>query len=201
MRIGVFGGAFDPVHTGHLVLAEQGREQAKLDQVWFVPAARHPFKAESTAATFERRVEMLELAIAGHAAFCVDQIEKGRPGLSYTADTLDELKRRHPADEFFLLVGSDALPDLPKWHAPERIARAATLIVKERPGHPVPSVADLSAAICLPAGEELRLQQIEVPLIDLSSHDIRRRVSQGRSIRYMLPRAVEVYIAEKGLYR
>jgi nicotinate-nucleotide adenylyltransferase len=201
MRIGVFGGAFDPVHTGHLILAEQGREQARLDQVWFVPAARHPFKAESTAASFERRVEMLQLAIAGHAAFRVDEIEKNRPGLSYTADTLDELKHQHPAHEFFLLVGSDALPDLPKWHAPQRIARAATLIVKERPGHPVPPIAELSAAISLPAGELLRLQQIEVPLIDLSSRDIRRRVSQERSIRYMLPRAVEVYIGEKGLYR
>jgi nicotinate-nucleotide adenylyltransferase len=201
MRIGVFGGAFDPVHFGHLILAEQGREQAGLEQVWFIPAARHPFKAESTAASFDRRVEMLHLAIAGHTAFRVDEIEKNRPGLSYTADTLDELKRRHPADEFFLLIGSDALPDLPKWHAPDRIVRAANLVVMERPGHPVPSVAVLGAAIGLPAGEHLRLQHIEVPLIDLSSRDIRRRTAEGRSIRYMLPRAAEVYISEKDLYR
>jgi len=106
------------------------------------PRCPSPFKAESTAASFERRVEMLHLAIAGHAAFRVDEIEKNRPGLSYTADTLDELKHQNPADEFFLLVGSDALPDLPKWHAPDRIARAVTLIVKERPGHPVPPVAN-----------------------------------------------------------
>jgi nicotinate-nucleotide adenylyltransferase len=200
MRIGVFGGAFDPVHTGHLILAEQCREQARLDQVWFVPAARHPFKADSTAAPFDRRVEMLGLAIAGHLAFRVDEIEKHRPGLSYTADTLDELKRQHPEDEFFMLVGSDTLPDLPKWQTPERIVRAAALVVMERPGHPIPSNADLHAAIGLPSGEPLRLQKAEVPLIDLSSRDIRRRISQRRSIRYMLPRAVEVYIAEKRLY-
>jgi nicotinate-nucleotide adenylyltransferase len=201
MRIGVFGGAFDPVHYGHLILAEQGREQARLDQVRFVPAARHPFKAESTAASFDRRVEMLQLASAGHSAFRVEEIEKNRPGLSFTADTLDELSRQDPADEFFLLVGSDALPDLPKWHAPERIIRAATLVVMERPGHPVLSVAELQTAIGLPAGQQLRLQKVDVPLIDLSSRDIRRRVSQGRSIRYMLPRAVEVYVSEKRLYQ
>jgi nicotinate-nucleotide adenylyltransferase len=197
MRIGVFGGAFDPVHFGHLILAEQAREQARLDQVWFVPAARHPFKAESTAAPFDRRVEMLRLAIAGHEAFRVDEIEKDRPGLSYTADTLDELKRQRPDDELFFLIGSDTLPELPTWHAPQRIARAATLVVKERPGFPVPPAADLQAAI----GEPVRLQVVEVPLIDLSSHAIRRRVAQRRSIRYMLPRAVEVYIGEKELYR
>lgn len=201
MRIGVFGGAFDPVHTGHLILAEQSREQAQLDEVWFVPAARHPFKAASTAAPFDRRVEMLHLATAGHGAFRVNEIEKHRPGLSYTADTLDELKRQHLAADFYLLVGSDALPDLPKWHAPERIVCAVALVVMERPGYPVLQVEQMHAAIGLASDEQFRLQKVDVPLIDLSSRDIRRRVSQGRSIRYMLPRAVEVYIGEKGLYR
>jgi nicotinate-nucleotide adenylyltransferase len=197
MRIGVFGGAFDPVHYGHLILAEQSREQARLDEVRFVPAARHPFKADTTAAAFDRRAEMLRLAMAGHAAFRVDEIEKDRPGPSYTADTLDEFHRRQPADELFLLVGSDTLGELPTWHAPERIVRAASLVVMARPGHTVPTAAELHDAI----GEEVRVQTVEVPLIDLSSRDIRRRVGQGRSIRYMLPRAVEVYIGEKGLYR
>ncbi|HEX4590438.1 MAG TPA: nicotinate-nucleotide adenylyltransferase [Gemmataceae bacterium] len=197
MRIGVFGGAFDPVHYGHLLLAEQAREQVRLDQVWFVPAARHPFKATTTVAPFDRRAEMLRLAVAGHDAFRVDEIEKNRPGLSYTADTLDELKRQHPGNEFFLLVGSDTLPDLPKWHEPQRIVRAATLVIRERPGFPITPLADLQAAI----GEPVRIEIITVPLNDLSSHDIRKRVAQDRSIRYMTPRAVEVYIREKGLYR
>jgi nicotinate-nucleotide adenylyltransferase len=201
MRIGIFGGAFDPVHYGHLILAEQCREQARLDAVWFVPAARHPFKADTTAAPFDRRAEMVRLAIAGHPAFRVDEIEKDRPGLSYTADTLDELRRQHPDDELLLLVGSDTLAELPTWHAPERIVRAAGLVVMRRPGHEVPPVASLDAAIGLMHDESVRLQTVDVPLIDLASRDIRRRVGQGRSIRYMLPRAVEVYIGEKGLYR
>jgi nicotinate-nucleotide adenylyltransferase len=201
MRIGVFGGAFDPVHYGHLILAEQCREQARLDAVWFVPAARHPFKAGSTAAPFERRAEMLQLAIAGHPAFRVDEIEKDRPGPSYTADTLDELQRCHPDAELHLLVGSDTLPEFPHWHEPGRIARTAALVVMERPGHPIPAAAELQSALALPPDVPLRFQVVEVPLIDLSSRDIRRRVAQGHTIRYMLPRAVEVYIGEKGLYR
>jgi nicotinate-nucleotide adenylyltransferase len=201
MRIGVFGGAFDPVHYGHLILAEQSREQAHLDAVWFVPAARHPFKADSTATSFERRAEMLQLAIAGHRAFRIDEVEKNRSGLSYTADTLDELQRQHPDAELHLLLGSDTLPDFPKWHEPVQIIRTAVLVVMERPGHPVPATAELESALHLPADVSLRMQVVEVPHIDLSSRDIRRRVGNGRTIRYMLPRAVEMYIAEKGLYR
>jgi nicotinate-nucleotide adenylyltransferase len=201
MRIGVLGGTFDPVHYGHLILADQCREQARLDEVWFIPAARHPFKAETTAAPFNRRAEMLRLAIAGHPAFRVDEIENGRPGLSYTADTLDDLHRQRPGDELFLLVGSDTLAELPTWHSPQRIVRAAALVAMQRPGHTVVPAADLQAALDLPAGEPLRLQTVDVPLIDLSSRDIRRRIGQGRSIRYMVPRAVEVYIGEKDLYR
>jgi nicotinate-nucleotide adenylyltransferase len=131
----------------------------------------------------------------------VDPIEKVRPGLSYTADTIDELKHRHPGDELALLLGSDNLADFPKWHDPQRIARAAELVVMARPGHPVPTAAELHAVLGLSAAEPLQMQVVDVPLIDLSSRDIRRRVAAGRSIRYMLPRAVEVYVAEKRLYR
>jgi nicotinate-nucleotide adenylyltransferase len=201
MRIGVFGGAFDPVHYGHLILAEQCREQARLDAVWFVPAAHHPFKAGPAVTPFDRRSEMLHLAVVGHPAFRVDEIEKHRPGPSYTADTLDELQRLHPDAELHLLLGSDTLPEFPRWYEPRRILRTAALVVMERPGHPVPPAEELRSALGLPAAEPLRMQQVTVPLIDLSSRDIRRRVAEGRTVRYMLPRAVEVYIAEKGLYR
>lgn len=201
MRIGVFGGAFDPVHFGHLILADQCREQARLDQVWFVPAARHPFKADQAGAAFEQRVAMLELAIVGHSGFRINLIEKDRPGLNYTADTLDELQHRHPDADLHLLLGSDGLPDLPKWYAPERIIRRATLVVMERPGHPVMPAAELSAELRLPADAPLRLVKVDVPLIDLSSRDIRRRVAAGRSVRFMLPPSVEAYIAENRLYR
>jgi nicotinate-nucleotide adenylyltransferase len=201
MRIGVFGGTFDPVHYGHLVLAEQCREQGRLDQVWFVPAPRPPHKADQPLSRFDQRVEMLALAVAGNPAFRIDEIEKERAGPSFTVDTLAEFQKRHPQDEFFLLVGSDTLKDLPHWHDPVGVLRRAGLMVTLRPNHPVLSAEELRASIRLPADVELRLEVVETPLIDISSRDLRRRVVLGRSLRYLLPRAVEVYIQEKQIYR
>lgn len=197
MRIGVFGGTFDPVHVGHLILAEQCREQACLDQVWFVPSARPPHKPDPTRTPFERRVEMLALAIAGHPAFRVEEMEKDRPGPSFTADTLEELRHRRPEDELFLLLGSDSLKDLPVWHAPERIFRAASLVVVERPGHAMLPAFRLRTTPDVP----VRLQVVTSPLIEVSSSDLRERAASGRSLRYLVPRAVEAYILEKRLYR
>src|SRR5262245_55959137 len=127
-RIGVFGGTFDPVHLGHLVVAEQCREQAKLDRVLFVPAARPPHKIDQVITPYFRRVEMLELALAGNPSFVVDQTEKDRPGPSYTVDTLKDLKARERDAELFLLVGSDCLGELVHWHRPERLSELATLL-------------------------------------------------------------------------
>ena len=122
MRIGLLGGTFDPVHYGHLVIAEQAREQAELDQVWFLPSARPPHKLDQEVASFERRVEMLALALAGQEEhFRIETIEKERNGPSYTADTLEALSKLHPQHEWFLIVGADCLPDLPHWHEPHRI--------------------------------------------------------------------------------
>src|SRR5262245_22067300 len=118
MRIGIFGGTFDPVHLGHLILAENCREQGRLDQVWFIPAPAPPHKLDRSITSFERRVEMLQLALAGNPAFQINEVEKDRSGPSYTVDTLAELQHRHPGDEFFLLIGSDTLADLPAWREP-----------------------------------------------------------------------------------
>ena len=197
MRIGVFGGTFDPVHLAHLILAEQCREQARLDQVWFVPAARPPHKHEDELTPFERRVEMLQFAVAGQPAFRVEELEKDRAGPSYTADTLDELARRQPGNEWFLLVGSDTLRDLPTWHEPRRVVARAGLLVVARPGAAPVSVEELQTRL----GAPVRVQRIEAPLIDISSRDLRGRVRQGHSIRYFVPRAVEMYVLEKKLYR
>jgi nicotinate-nucleotide adenylyltransferase len=201
MRIGIFGGTFDPIHVGHLILAEQCREQGRLDQVWFVPAYRPPHKPDVRVSPFGNRVEMLALAVAGHPAFRVDQLEKDRDGPSYTVDTLDELYRRHPADDFLLLIGSDTLADLAKWRAPERIVAQAGLLVVTRPGSAVLSADELRIMMNLPEGSELRLQLVHAPLIDISSHDLRRRAAAGRSLRYFVPRAVECYIHDKRLYQ
>ena len=201
MRIGVFGGTFDPVHLGHLILAEQCREQARLDQVWFIPAYRPPHKQDQPVTPFHQRVEMLALAIAGHAAFRIDEIEKEHGGLSYTVQTLEELKRLHPADELFLIIGSDVLPDLPKWREPERILALVGLLVAARPGWDVWSADRVRAAVKLPAEVPLRMQVVQVPLIDNSSRDLRARAAEGRSLRYLVPRAVECYIEAHHLYR
>ena len=201
-RVGVFGGTFDPVHLGHLVLAEQCREQGRLDEVWFVPAGVPPHKQGLAISRFEQRVEMIELAIAGNPAFRVEPIEAERPGPNYTADTLEELKRRQPATDFFLLIGSDSLADLPGWYEPRRIVASAGLLVMLRAQYPARPPEELRAALALPASVPLRVEWVQAPpLIDIASRDLRRRSAEGRSIRYLVPRAVEIYIADKHLYR
>jgi nicotinate-nucleotide adenylyltransferase len=200
MRTGVFGGTFDPVHLGHLILAEQCREQARLDRVVFVPTARPPHKQGHTVTPFGHRVEMLALALAGNPAFALDELEKDRPGPSYTVDTLEELHRRDPQDELLLLIGSDCLPDLVHWRNPTRIGELASLLVMARSGWSVADLEQLHAELHLPP--ELRLLQlVNAPLIDLSSTDLRRRAAEGRSLRYLVPRAVECYIETHHLYR
>src|SRR5438876_207069 len=131
MRIGLFGGTFDPVHVAHLILAEQCREQGRLDEVRFVIAARPPHKPQP-AVPFAQRVEMLSLAISGQPAFRVEELERDRPGPSYTVDTLEELRRRHPDAELVLIIGSDSLHDLPLWYEPVRILQLAELLVTAR---------------------------------------------------------------------
>src|SRR5262249_2907331 len=133
MRVGVFGGTFDPVHLGHLILAEQCREQGALDRVLFLPAARPPHKQERELTAFDRRVEMLALALAGHTAFAIDELEKERAGPSYTVDTLGLLRQRDPQAELFLILGADSLVDLPFWYEPAKIVELANLLIVARP--------------------------------------------------------------------
>jgi nicotinate-nucleotide adenylyltransferase len=200
-RVAIFGGTFDPVHLGHLVMAEQAREQARLDQVWFLPAASPPHKLGQAITPFAQRAEMLRLAVAGQPAFRVEELEKDRPGPSYTADTLDELHRLYPALDLHLLVGSDCLPDLPGWYEPARIIRRAGLLVVPRPGWPVIGPERLRENLALAPEIRLRYQIVDVPLIEMASRDLRRRAAEGRTLRYLVPRAVECYILEKRLYQ
>jgi nicotinate-nucleotide adenylyltransferase len=200
MRLGVFGGTFDPIHYGHLILAEQCREQGRLDQVLFIPAPRPPHKQERPLTPFAQRVEMLSLALAGNPAFRIDELERDRPGLSYTVTTLEELCSRQADAELFLLVGSDTLSDFSTWYSPARILELASLLVMVRPGWPIITAEQLQRALSLPKDNDVRLQIADVPLIDISSRDLRRRIAEGRSVRYMVPRAVEAFIHEKRLY-
>jgi len=201
MRIGVFGGTFDPVHVGHLMVAEQCREQAGLDRVLFIPAARPPHKQDRVLTPFVHRAEMLALAIAGQPAFQVDDLEKERPGPSYTVDTLEELHQRHPAAELGLVIGSDCLPDLQFWREPARIIKLAGLVIAARPGWSMWTPEQLRLTLGLSSAEILHIQVVAMPLIDISSRDLRGRVAQRRSIRYLVPRAVECYIDTQRLYQ
>lgn len=189
MRIGIFGGSFDPVHYAHLILAEQCREQGKLDRLLFVPAPRPPHKHNSTVTNFDDRVGMLRLAIAGHSSFAVDTCEQDRPGLSYTVDTLRYLHQRDPGHEWLLILGGDSVRDLETWRDPHGIASLSTLLIVQRPG----------VQATLPPAY-FQYQIIDSPLIDISSTAIRNKLAKGQSIRYLVPTAVEAYIRSNRLY-
>jgi nicotinate-nucleotide adenylyltransferase len=205
VRIGVFGGSFDPVHIGHLLAAECCREQAGLDRVLFVPAAIQPHKQDRQLASGQHRMEMLALATGGNDAFAVlgDELERG--GVSYTVDTLERLKARHPDDDLLLILGPDAFLGLPTWREPDRIIDLAEVLAVERE-----SLDDLSDAATREPLETLlgreRLdrviaERVRLPAIGIRASDLRAAVAAGQSIRYRTPRAVECYIATHGLYR
>lgn len=200
MRIGIFGGTFDPVHLGHLILAEQCREQGELDQVLFIPAARPPHKLDRVLTPFHHRFEMLELAIAGNTAFRVSRIEEDRPGPSFTVHTLEALTQEQPSAELCLIMGADTLVDLQHWYQPRRVVEFASLLVVARPGTDVMSMESLKASLSLPDSAKLALRLVTMPLVEISSSAIRQRIPQGRSVRYEVPRAVEVFIRERKLY-
>lgn len=207
-RIGLFGGSFDPVHVGHLVLAEQAREQLALDRVLWVPAARNPHKARAAVAPGEERLAMLRLACEGQPAFLPSAIELEReeagadpgrgtgPSPSYTVDTLEALHAAAPEAELYLLLGADALAGLPRWRSPERVLALARPAVMGRPGR-APELAALERAL---PGLSERLRRIEAPSLEISATDLRRRAAEGRSLRYLVRDAVAAHIAERGLY-
>lgn len=196
-RIGLLGGTFDPVHLGHLVLADQCREQAALDEVWFVPARLPPHKGDKSISAPRHRLEMLKIAVSGTPPFSICEIELQRDGPSYTVDTLTQLQALHPDQEFQLIIGADMLADFPNWREPGRIAEMCRLIAVNR-GRDLSTVA--AAAGQLTQDLNARIQIVEMPAIDISASDIRERVSRGKSIRFLTPRGVEMYIAAQDLY-
>jgi nicotinate-nucleotide adenylyltransferase len=201
MRLGIFGGSFDPVHLGHLFMAECCRESCALDRVLFVPAAISPHKQGSQPTDPNDRIEMLKLAIGGHEAFELSTIELDRGGVSYTVDTLAELLTQRPGAELFLLIGGDSLQQFRTWYLPDRICQLATLVAVGRAGSPKPDLTVL-ADITTPAQlAQMQRVQFEMPLVQFSSTEIRRRVAAGLSIRYRTPRAVEEYIRHRELYQ
>jgi nicotinate-nucleotide adenylyltransferase len=201
MRLGLFGGSFDPVHYGHLLLAESAREQLALDEVWFVPVSVSPFKQGREQAPAKARLEMLELALAGSQTLKASSIEIDRGGVSYTVDTLEAIVAQQPQAALFLLMGADSLRDLAQWRSPQRICELAIPAVVRRAGSPEPDFAPLAPIVSAERLDGIRAAQVEMPLIELSSTDLRQRAAAGRGLRYRTPRAVEEYVLTHGLYR
>jgi nicotinate-nucleotide adenylyltransferase len=187
---GLLGGSFDPVHFGHLIAADRAAEALELERVLFVPCARQPLKACGPVAAAEHRKAMLQLAIAGHAAFALEPLELERPGPgpSYTVDTLRALKARWPAERLVLLLGADAAADLPRWRAVNEVVRLAEVAALTRPGAPEVSSGLVRHVVATPA-------------IEISASEIRARCLAGKSIRFLVPDAVADYIAKEHLYR
>jgi nicotinate-nucleotide adenylyltransferase len=200
MRIGIFGGSFDPVHYGHLILAETCREACRLDKLVFMPAALSPHKLGSQPAPPDARVEMLQLAIGGHESFEISRSEIDRGGVSYTVDTLAEFQTAHEGDELFFLMGGDSLDDFPNWREPARIGQIATLVVVSRPPHVTPNFEALRKVLQEEQVAAALAHHVQMPQVDISSSEIRDRIRDGRSIRYQTPRAVEKYIQTQKLY-
>lgn len=201
MRIGIFGGSFDPIHVGHLILAEHCREQAELDQVLFIPCAQQPHKNDGAFGSDRQRTEMIDLAIGGHPSFLRSSIEIERGGVSYTVETLEQLREQYPDDELFLMIGGDSLNGFSTWKDPQRILELATPLVMARPGSGEVDFDLLSPFVEQTRLAEIKALAIEAPLIDVSSTAIRAAAGEDRSFRYQTPRSVERYIQTQKVYR
>ena len=199
-RIGIIGGTFDPIHYGHLLLAEQAWEAADLDQVIFVPARTSPYKKNQSTTAPTLRLEMVELAIADHAGFTVSDVELNGPEISYTIRTLDTFQQElGPECSIYFICGTDAFLSMESWKEAASIWKNYTLIVGARPRYKDASRKELIRK--LESMYEARIIEVQMPKIDISSSDIKSRVRNGKSIRYLLPPAVLQFVRDHGMYR
>jgi nicotinate-nucleotide adenylyltransferase len=201
-RIGIFGGSFNPIHMGHLILAERVREARSLDRVIFVPAGRPPHKPEQPMAAPAHRLAMVRLAIAGNPVFDSTSVELDRSGPSYTLMTVRHVRESlSPATRLFLILGGDSMRDIHTWWHVETLLREAEIICFDRPGFPAEdAIAELAERYGREWAEKARELKVDGPLLAISATDIRRRISAGLSVRYMVPETVCAYIREHGLY-
>ncbi len=199
MRVGIFGGTFDPIHSGHLVIAEAVKDQLNLAEIIFVPAGQPWLKADWPISPAQHRLAMLRLALAGKPCFKISDAEIERAGPSYTVDTVEELRRKMGADaELFFILGWDSLAMLPRWRDASRLIRLCTLVAVHRPGFPRPDLKPMEKSV---PGVSRRVIFMTEPCVDISATDIRVRVRQGLPLTDLVPAAVERYIEEHGLYR
>jgi nicotinate-nucleotide adenylyltransferase len=199
MKIGVLGGTFDPVHIGHIRVAEEVTTRLNLDEVLFIPAGQPWLKADNLISPAEHRLEMVRLALAGKPNFKLSTMELDRPGPTYTVDTMAELKRQLGAgDELFFILGWDNLTQIPQWHEPSRLVKLCHLVAVPRVDFPPPDLKSLDAVI---PGLSKRVTILDAPRIDINASEIRRRVRDGLSIQNLVPEPVERYIKEHRLYK
>lgn len=202
VRIGMLGGTFDPIHAGHLALAQVALGQLQLQQILFVPAGRPPHKRGRPITSADDRLAMVQLAVAGEPRFAVSRIEIDRPGPSYTADTVEALTDGSIAGdappELTVILSAESFADLPSWYEPGRLLRLARIAVAPRQGHPPPTAVWLAQRL---PGFVDRIDVLEGPHLDVSASDIRARVASGRSIEGLVPPAVAAYIEAHHLYR
>lgn len=200
-RIGVLGGTFDPIHLGHLITAADVKDYLCLDRVLFVPNSKPPHKQGQAVSTVEDRVEMVKLALASNPDFEVDLTEVERPGLSYALDTMRLIASSHPEVEVFFILGFDALMELDTWHKPDTLLAEFRLAVMNRCLDPTETEEGIARLrLRFPSIDE-RIELAPVTRIDISSTEVRERVSAGRTVRYLVPDAVLDHIGRRGLYR
>lgn len=199
MRLALLGGTFDPIHLGHLLLAEVARDQLRLDRVLFVPAGDPPHKQERLKSAACHRWAMTGLAISANECFELSPVDLERPGPHYSTDTVRLIRSSHgvSSEDCFFVVGGDSLEDLPAWHHPAELIRLCRLAVAPRPDYR-PDVAELERHL---PGLSARLDWLPMPALGISATDIRLRVREGRTIRYQVPESVQQYIEQHGLYR
>ena len=196
MRLGIYGGTFDPIHYGHLLLAERCREELQLDEVWFIPAGSPPHKQGRVMTPAKARAEMVEFAVSGFPEFRVSRIEMERGGTSYTVQTLEQIKAADLTRELFLLMGADSIAELATWKAPARILELSQVVAVNRAGES----PDLSSLQSLLNQTGRTVRTVEMPAMGVSASEIRSRVAQSQSIRFLTPRPVEMYIRQHKLY-
>jgi nicotinate-nucleotide adenylyltransferase len=198
MNIGVLGGTFDPVHNGHLIVAEVVRKRLNLAEVIFVPAGQPWLKADKPITPAKHRLQMLRLSLADRPYFKISTLEIERAGPSYTIDTIIELRSKiNAVDELFFILGQDNLAQLPQWREPSRLIQLCYLVAVSRPGSPRPNLKTLEASL---PGISQRVMMMDEPQVDISASEIRERVGWGLSVRHLVPEPVNRYIKENRLY-
>ncbi|MDP6358017.1 MAG: nicotinate-nucleotide adenylyltransferase [Planctomycetota bacterium] len=201
MKIGIYGGSFDPIHMGHLILAEHVRDSLGLSKIIFVPARIPPHVEAKALSPDEHRLAMVSVAMYDNPRFVCSDVELKRQGPSYTIETIREFRRKYPHDDLHFIVGADSVREFPNWKDPDQIGGECRIVVGVRPGFEKSIFEELESSFSPEFIQSLKDNFVETPAVDISSTDIRQRIKEGKSIRHLVPVGVYDYIRTKNLYR